>query len=175
MSTPVAQVRRTPIAAVLFGGILMVAAALVFLGIFLILPQQEHFGALLWIGSLSLLFAFGLYFAQALTTDPLLIRSVSWGFLVFGFATLFLTLSLAPNSGWNPLVRLVAIIVLLLLLGIVVAGIGWRARALEFEGRRLRARQDWSRRPPLSAFDYPAPGAPPAQAPPASNQPPEGT
>jgi hypothetical protein len=175
LNAPVPRPRGVPIASIVFGAILVVVAVLVFLGVYVLLPQQEHFNALLWIGVLSLLFSVGAYFAQALTSDPLFTRSLSMGFLALGFVTLFLTVGLAPNTEWGPLSRLLGIIVLLLLLAMAVAAIGWMARSQASEERRMRTRQEWKRSPTLSAFDYASPGAPPTSPPAAVNRPPGGS
>lgn len=161
-STTLPRVRRLPIGALLLTAILVIAAALIFTAIYFVLPENGHFNGLLVIGILSLVFALLAYLSQAVSTDALVQRSLAWGFLGLGFTTLFLTIGLATNPEWSPMARLVALIVLLVLLAIAVAGILWRTRSVAMEEKRVEARQTWARTPPLSAFQYSsaAPAAP---------------
>ncbi|HYK92579.1 MAG TPA: hypothetical protein VEY07_00865, partial [Thermoplasmata archaeon] len=90
----------------IFGVILLAIAALIFFGIYVALPANQHFFALITIGILSLVFALGGYFSQALTREPSMIRLVTYGFLAMGFAMLVLTLLVAPD---NPLTLMLQI------------------------------------------------------------------
>jgi peptidoglycan/LPS O-acetylase OafA/YrhL len=160
------------IAAALIAGIFVIIAALLFIGIYFALPEHNHFDALLWIGSLSLVFCVGAYFSQAVSRDALVQRSLAWGFLGLGFAVLFLTVGLAPNSEWSPMARLDGLIVLFLLLAGAAGAVAWRLRGMNEEEQRARARREWSRRPTLSAFNYAFPGTPAPPVPEAAGSPP---
>jgi hypothetical protein len=169
---------RVRISAAVLTLILLVIAGLLFLGIFLALPAEQHFSALLFIGGLSLLFALLSYFAQGFAREPVVQRSLTWGFLGMGFATLFLTVSFAqnPEVAFFPW-RFGGLILLMILLAGVIGFAAWRARTLGEEHSRLRSRQSWDSRPAPSAFDYPAAKGAPVSSPsdvPSSPPPPGG-
>lgn len=167
---------RVRFSAVLLTLLFLVVAALIFVGVYLALPGDQHFWALVTIGILSLLFALFSYFSQALSREPIFQRSLTWGFLGMGFATLFLTVVLAPNPDAPFGARFAGTILLLLVLTVVVGVAIWRARTLGQEHARTKTRENWESRPPPSAFTYSAaqgaPGAPSEPAPTA--QPPSG-
>src|SRR5580658_1463213 len=81
-----------PLIAILF----VVVAALIFAGVFLLIPGPEHFVALLVIGFLSVLFGAISYLAESVSRGASIQRAVSWGFGGFGFAILFLTAGALP-------------------------------------------------------------------------------
>jgi MFS family permease len=170
------------IAAATVGAILLAIAALLFIVIYVVLPQDHHFVALLLIGGLSLVFAFGSYLAQAISKDPVLQRAGTYGFLGMGFATLILTLVLGPTTVIGFVARLVGLILVGIVLLVVVVGIAWRQWGRESDRARESARAQWRANPPPSAFEYstartdvppPAPSRPVA-APPSPPTPPSG-
>ena len=148
-------------------------AALVFVGIFLLVTTPHQFWALFAIGLVALVFAIGAYFAQAFAREPTLMRAVAYGFGAFGFGVLFLTTLLFPflYSGIISLSLEVDLLILLVLFAIVPVGfalMGARNRASEV--RRAEARQQWRASTPPSAFSYAA-AQPPAAPPAASDRP----
>jgi hypothetical protein len=159
----------------LIAGLLVLVAAAVFLGIYLGLPEFDHFYALLLIGILSLILSVGAYFSQALTRDPVVQRGATLGFLGMGFVVLFLTVAFDPAGGTVMfLPRLAGLIVLTLLLVVAIAGILWRARGRMADASRQERRSEWAQKPAASAFDYSAAQAVaptstgPSQSPPSS-------
>lgn len=160
---------------VLIAGLMLAVAVLIFFGIYLSMPQNQHFYALLWIGVLGLVFGFATYFAQAFLRDPAPARFATFGFVGMGFTVLFLTVLIAPGNPFTLGSQLAALVVLILLLIAVVAFAMWRARELGREARRSERRQEWTASPPASALDYPAAraaAAPPAATPTSSGSPP---
>jgi O-antigen/teichoic acid export membrane protein len=159
----------TAMTGALLGGLLLVVAALLFVGVYLVLPQDDHFYALITIGILSLLFALGSYLGSALTREPGAARLATFGFLGMGFATLLLTLILAPANPLTLIAQLIGLVLVVLVLIAVVAFARWRASSLGREAQRRERRQEWSSAPAPSAFSYAAAQkseAPPPQAPP---------
>lgn len=156
------------------GAILVVIAAAIFFGIYLALPELDHFFALILIGVLALILAGVSYFSQALTRDATVQRAATLGFLGMGFVVLFLTVAFDP-AGNEPtfLDRLGGLIVLAILLVIAIVGGLWRARGRMQDATRQEHRSAWAQRPAASAFDYPAAGTvPPAGPTPPVNSPP---
>ena len=159
----------------MFGGLLLLVAALLFVGIYVALPQNDHFFALITIGILSLLFAVGGYFGQAVTRDPGMVRLTTYGFLGMGFAVLLLTIALAPGNPLTLLLQIVGLVLVLILLAGVAALAYWRAGTLGREAQRQERRQEWASSPPPSALTYAAAQrapTPPPQAGPAGGTPP---
>jgi hypothetical protein len=161
--------------------IFLVVAAILFYLVYLALPQNQHFGGLLWIGILSLIFALLCYFAESFSRQPSAQRSLAWGFFGMGFAVLFLTLGLAPSYGislgtW----QLIGLLFTAIALGVSIALIAWRGRAVQATAARQAVREQWRERPAPSAFDYAAahspsvPSTTPPPPPPASGSPPAG-
>ncbi|MCI4336870.1 MAG: hypothetical protein L3K17_06720 [Thermoplasmata archaeon] len=155
--------------AVVLGIVLLAVAVLAFLGIYLALPGQGHFYALIWIGVLALVFAAISYVGSALTRDPSAVRLATFGFLGMGFAVLLLTIGVGPDNPLNQLGQIVGLIIVLVLLVGVVFGARWRANELGRENRRSEQRTEWTSTPPKSALDYAA--AQTAPAPPAATPP----
>lgn len=158
----------------LIASLMLAVAVLIFVGIYLGMPQNQHFYALLWIGVLGLVFGFASYFAQAFLRDPAPARFATFGFVGMGFTVLFLTVLIAPGNPFSLGSQLAALVVLILVLIAVVAFAMWRGRELGREARRSERRQEWVASPPPSALDYPAArasAAPPA-APPSGGSPP---
>jgi hypothetical protein len=152
--------------------LLLVAAALLFVGIYLALPAGQHFDALLWIGALALVFALASYLLGSVSRDPAAQRSVAYGFMGMGFATLFLTVGLGPTYGVeSQLGEIEGLIVLLLLVVVAVAGIAWRARSRVQDQAREAEQAAWRDQASApSAFSYAAANGPnvPAQVQPPS-------
>ncbi|HZY71237.1 MAG TPA: hypothetical protein VFF67_09720 [Thermoplasmata archaeon] len=163
-----------PVAAVIF----VVVAAIVFTIIYVVLPFDSHFFALLAIGVIAIVFGLVAYFLQALSADASVQRAVSWGFGAMGFATLFLAVLLPPtNSVLTFLGNLVLLLVFLVLLVGWLAGIGWRSRVRAGVVARQARRAEWDGRPAPNAFSYHTAGgsAPPsAEARPPAGAPPPG-
>jgi uncharacterized membrane protein YccC len=149
---------------------LLIAAVLFFL-VYVVTPQSQHFYGLLWIGILALIFAILCYLAEAFSRDPSAQRSLAWGFYGMGFTVLFLTIGLAPSYGISlGLWQLVGLLLTAIALGISIALIAWRIRALGSTQARESVREQWRERPAPSAFSYAAANSPsvPSTAPPAS-------
>jgi hypothetical protein len=162
-----------PLIAVLF----VVVAALIFLGVFLLITGPEHFVALLTIGFLALLFGAVSYLAESISKGPSMQRALSWGFGAFGFAVLFLTVGALPlfYSGLISTVGQVGLLIVLVVMLIVpVAFFGWRARGQVQDSRREEARHQWTQSTPPSAFSYSAARDPAAPTPPPADLPPRG-
>ncbi len=156
--------------AAILSALLVIAAALLFAAIYIAIPAQTHFWALLVIGILSLFFALASYLAEALSRNPLAQRSFAWGFFGMGFAVLFGTIILGQTYGVLTLVgELIALVVIVLALVVAVAFIGWRSRTQAATQERLRKREAWQASNPSSALDYSAahtPSAPQVPTPP---------
>ncbi|MCI4317704.1 MAG: hypothetical protein L3J96_04130 [Thermoplasmata archaeon] len=151
--------RGPGIGAILLSLILLAVAVLVFAGIYLV--DADHYGALLWIGTLCLFLALASYLLQSFSRNPLIQRSLGWGFLGMGFTLLFVTVGVSPSiaTTW----RIVGFVILLLLLAGAVAGVSWRMRSAAQEHSSETRRRDWGGRPAPNAFDYGAgqPASPP--------------
>jgi hypothetical protein len=170
---------RQGISALLLALIFFAVAALLFFAIYVSLPADAHFGALILIGSLALVFALLCYIFEFASRDPAAQRSLSYGFAGMGFATLFLSIGLGPSYGVESTGNmLLGLIVMFIVLGITVALVMWRVRAVAADAPREAARQAWRQEQPVSAFSYTtanSPGAPtttPAPATPTQNPPP---
>jgi hypothetical protein len=163
MSVALHRPRSPVIGVVLLSAIILLIAGLVFLGIYW--ADGDHFGALQWIGSVSLFFAVVCYLAQSLSSDPSVQRAIGWGFLAMGFTLLFGTDLLNPSISSGG--RLVGAILLLVLLAVAIGGVVWRMRTADSDRTRQRLRDDWAGRPAPNAFDYAT--VTPAAMPPASN------
>jgi hypothetical protein len=162
---------RQGISALLLTVLFLAAAALLFYAIYLVFPAQQHFGALLLIGSLALVFAVACYLVESLSRDPAAQRSLAWAFMAMGFATLFLSVGLGNYYGLESVTSmLTGLIVLILLLIIAVAGIAWRMRAVAADRPREAARTAWRSEAPVSALSYSTANSPnvPATPPPAT-------
>lgn len=151
--------------------VFLVAAVFLFALIYLSFPGQQHFGALITIGILSLLFALGSYLAESLSRDPVAQRSLAWGFFGMGFAVLFLTVGLAPSySIVSPASALWDIFFLFVLLAVTIGLIVWRVRGVRETERREVQRAEWRSESPPSALSYAAANSPsvPSTAPPST-------
>ena len=149
--------------------IFLVLAVVLFTAIYLSLPGQQHYWALITIGILSLVFALGSYLLESLSREPMAQRSLAWGFFGMGFAVLFLTVGLAPTYGLvSTVLALYTIVFLLVVLIVTVALIAWRGRAVRATENQQVARAAWRNEPAPSAFSYGTANSPsvPATAPP---------
>ena len=147
----------------------LVVAAVLFAAIYLSLPGQQHYWALILIGILSLVFAIGSYLLESLSREPTAQRSLAWGFFGMGFAVLFLTVGLAPTYGLlTAVLALYSLLILLVVLVIAVALIVWRGRAVRATENQQVSRAAWRNEPAPSAFSYATANAPsvPSTAPP---------
>jgi hypothetical protein len=174
MSTPSAP--SAPAAgktnAVVLTLIFLVVAAILFYLIYLAFPSSQHFWGLLWIGILALIFAIVCYLAESFSRDPAAQRSLAWGFFGMGFAVLFLTIGLAPSYGVSlGIWQLVGLLLTAIALGVSIALVGWRMRAVRSTQTREAVRDQWRERPAPSAFSYAAANSPsvPQTAPPPTN------
>ncbi|HEV8049181.1 MAG TPA: hypothetical protein VGP88_01150, partial [Thermoplasmata archaeon] len=136
--------------------IFVVVAALLFLAVFLVLPGNQHFYALITIGILSLVFALGAYLAQAAVPDGLIARSLSWGFAGLGFFLLLGTVVTNPASTLGVLGQILAIVIVLLFLAAALAGAYWRSWTVASTKARVEQRAVFQSQPPRSALDYSA-------------------
>ncbi|MFY9717964.1 MAG: hypothetical protein WAK40_08580 [Thermoplasmata archaeon] len=145
----------------LLTGLFLAAAVILFLLIYVALPQHQHFDALILIGIVALILAIGSYLAESLSRQASAQRSLAWGFFGMGFAVLFLTIGLGPyynlESTTNMLIGLLLTLVALI---VGVAGIAWRGRALRRTANRELPRQAWRNEPTPSAFSYAAANSP---------------
>jgi hypothetical protein len=158
--------------AVVLSLLLVIAAALVFTLVYLAYPANQHFGALLLIGSLALVFAVVCYLAESISRDPAAQRSLSWAFAGMGFATLFLTVGLGNYYGVESFTgMLTGLLILVVLVAITAALVLWRSRSVGSVARREVARTTWRQEAPVSAFSYSSANSPtvPATAPPPSS------
>lgn len=152
---------RQGFSALLLTILFVVAAALFFFGVYLALPGDQHFGALLVIGTLALIFAVISYLAESLSRDPSAQRSLAWAFLGMGFATLFFTVGLGSYYGVETMLTMVVgLVVLLLLLIVAVTGVAWRLRTVAAEAPRQAARATWRAEAPVSALSYASANSP---------------
>jgi apolipoprotein N-acyltransferase len=169
--TPSAPAPRARWSGIALTGMFLVVGAILFYLVYLAFPQGQHFYGLIWIGILALILAILCYLAESFSRDPSAQRSLAWGFFGMGFAVLFLTVGLAPSYGVSLGVwQLVGILFLVIALGVSIALIGWRLRALDTTARRETVREKWREQPAPSAFSYAAANSPsvPTTAPPPS-------
>jgi peptidoglycan/LPS O-acetylase OafA/YrhL len=155
MANPPASA-RSPVLGFAIVGVFALVAALLFAAIFLSLPGNQHFYALVTIGILSLVFALGAYLSQALAPDPTMPRALSWGFAGLGFALLVGTILTNPANTLNFIAQLVTLIVVLLFVAVTLLGAYWRSRTVESARARLEQRDAWRSQTPRSALDYSA-------------------
>lgn len=180
-SAPAAGGGRGGLSGYLLVGLFAAVVLLVFVGVYLVFPADYHFYALIVMGILALLVALGSYVAQAATRDPSIARAGTWGFGIFGFVLLFVSVlawpAIYPNSAPLTGVGEIVVLVLLLLLAIgAVIGARWRMGQHVVEAHRQEARSEWASRPAPSAFSYATAQVPsnPSPPPPAGGAPPPG-
>ncbi len=154
------QVAR--LASPLIAAILLVAAAILFIGVYLIFPQNAHAFALLLIGILGVALAVVAYLLESVSRQPTIQRGVAWGFYAFGFAVIFLTLGLNPSGYLNLTDQVIALVVTLVVLAGSIAAIAWRYRTVAEVAPREAERAAWRNTAPTSAFDYTTAHAPSA-------------
>ncbi|HLM71025.1 MAG TPA: hypothetical protein VK423_06565 [Thermoplasmata archaeon] len=162
------------------GGMLLTAlflaiAVMVFVGLYLAFPQDQHYNALVLIGVISLILAVVSYLAESFSREPTAQRSLAWGFFGMGFSVLFLTVGLGPYyvSSITAADQLFGLIILAVLLAVSVALIVWRVRAVRATRNQMVSRGSWQREPAPSAFSYGAANSPsvPIVAPPPASPP----
>jgi MFS family permease len=173
---PTVQPVRGTTSSALLTGLFLGLAVLLFALIYLIFPANQHYGALLTIGVLSIVFALASYLAESLSREPSAQRSLAWGFFGMGFTVLYLSVGLAvfySVSGVSVLGAFIGIIVITVFLVIAVVGIIWRIRAVRATQNQMVSRASWQREPAPSAFSYGAANSPsvPTVAPPPSTPP----
>lgn len=171
MGATSSEPRPSRIAGLLVAAILLVAAAVLFVGIYLLFPANGHALALLVIGILGVVFAALAYLLESISREPSTQRALAWGFYAFGFAVLFLTLGLNPAAYLSLSDQVVGLVVTLVVLAASVALIAWRYRSVAAEAPSESERAAWRASTPASAFDYStahAPSAPTSSPPPSS-------
>jgi hypothetical protein len=151
--------RGGSVSAWVLAGLFALVAALIFFGIFLVLPGENHFWALIAIGIVSLFFGLFSYLARALSRQAGIQQGFAWGFAAFGLAVMFLSVLAFPvlypgNAPLTPVGQVVALILLVFVVILIVAGSWWRGRGEHADARRQEARAAWESRPPPSAFSY---------------------
>ena len=145
----------------LLTGLFLVAAVLLFLAIYVSLPANQHFFALILIGIVALLLSLGSYLAESFSRDPTAQRSLAWGFFGMGFAVLLLTVGLGPTYGVLGVVaQLWSLLIIVVVLIVAVALIAWRGRAVRATQNQQVARAAWQGEPTRSAFSYSAANSP---------------
>jgi len=173
--SPALQPVREKWGGMLLTALFLILAAVVFLFLYYLFPQNQHYTALLAIGVVALFFALGSYLAESLSRSPGAQRSLAWGFFGMGFAVLFLTVGLGPYyiNSISTLDQLEGLIVLIVLLIITVALIIWRGRSVRATENQQVPREAWRAETAPSAFSYAAANAPsvPTTAPPPSSPP----
>lgn len=174
MANPPSPAPVARLAGPLIAAILLVAAALLFVGIYLIFPGNGHAFALILIGIIGVLFAVVAYLLESVSRQPTIQRGVAWGFYAFGFAVLFLTMGLNPTSYLNLTDQVIGLVLTLVILAGSVALIAWRYRSVAEVEPREQERAQWRASTPTSAFDYSTAHAPssPTTAPPSGSPPP---
>lgn len=176
--------RAAGVASALITTILLVAAAILFIGIFLVFPGSGHAFALLLIGILGVIFAVIAYLLESVSREkePTYQRATAWAFYAFGFAVVLLTLGLNPTGYLTTLYQVLGLVITLVLLAGSIALISWRYRTVEEVPPEEKQRAQWRATPPTSALDYgtaklpaapataPAPSSPPPQPPASGGQ-----
>lgn len=168
-TTPSLQPVRDRWSGLVLTVLFLVIAAVLFTAIYLSLPGQQHYWALITIGILSLIFALASYLLESASREPTAQRSLAWGFFGMGFAVLFLTVGLAPTYGlMTAALALYSFVVILAVLLVTVALIAWRGRAVRATENQQVSRASWRNEPAPSAFSYATANSPstPATAPP---------
>ena len=146
------------IAAALLGAVVLAVLVLLFVILYLAIPDRSD--ALLDMGVLALLLGLVSYFAQSLSREPTVQRAVAWGLGAMGFAMLFLTIWVVPPSGISSMAQLVATLFLAIILAITLSLGYWRIQSVARTHAREERRADWDRSTPPSAFDYATAKAP---------------
>jgi hypothetical protein len=147
-------------------GLFTLVAVLLFAGIYLALPNPNHFYALTTIGIVALLLCLAGYLSEALSADPYIQRAFAWGFGAMGFAILFAAFLLPLNTGITLSGEILALLVLIVLLLAWIAGIGWRSKARAEAHARSQSREAWASTASPSAFSYGPSGSTGAGTPP---------
>jgi membrane-associated HD superfamily phosphohydrolase len=147
------------IAGAVLVAVLAVAAALVFLLVYLVVTPPVY--ALIVMGVVALVFAAITYIARSFTRDPGVARAASWGFIALGSALLVLTFAF-PDSTLSTVQRTQGEILSLIVVAIVAVGVWWLTRANVAVEQREVARRDWDSRPPVNALSYTTAQPPPA-------------
>ncbi len=174
-TAPAMQPVREKWGGMLLTALFLILAAIIFLFLYYLFPQNQHYTALIAIGIVALFFALGSYLAEALSRNPSAQRSLAWGFFGMGFAVLFLTVGLGPYyiSSITTLDQLEGLIVLMVVLIVTVALIIWRGRAVRATENQQIPRERWRAEAAPSAFSYAAANSPsvPTTAPPPASPP----
>ncbi len=171
MAMPAATDRSPPAAwgPWVLAALFLVIAGLIFGALYFAYPNDSHWYALLGIGIIAVFFALGSYLAEAASREPLIQRSLAWGFFGMGFAVLLFTVGLGHMYGVLTVVgALIGLVLVLAVLFITVGLMMWRIRAVDRTQRREAPRAAWRAEPAPSALSYAAAQSPsvPAVTPP---------
>lgn len=172
MASSGTSARGTSLGAIVAVVTLAAASALLFLLIWFVLPEDDHYLALATIGILSLFFALGTTVGRAFSHADLALKMLSWGYVGLGFALLIGSLVIAGSMSFIGLVfELVGLVLVVVLMGIVAGLAVWGSGSARATQRREMQRQAWKASTPASAFDYttarpsiPSPSAGPTDA-----------
>jgi hypothetical protein len=145
--------------------IMAALAAITFIVLWLVFPNNGHYTALIAIGALALVYALITYPLQAFTSDPTPVRAAGWGLFGMGGAVLLLTILLDAPAGSSIVSQLVGTFLVLIVLLIGFVGAAWRGRARAADTSRQKSQESWRQKPVTSAFSYSS-ANPPAIAPP---------
>jgi hypothetical protein len=163
--------------------VILVASVLLFVAIWLALPQYSHYLALATIGIVSLFFALVTSVGRAFTRSGGSLKSISWGYAGLGFGLLVGSLVLAGSASIiGAVLELTLLVIVVVLIGIVAGLAAWGAGSARMAQQREMRREEWRASTPRSAFDYtsarpnipaataPASGESPPRAPPGASQ-----
>jgi hypothetical protein len=151
------------------------ASVLIFVLIWLAVPQDSHYLALAEIGILSLVFALVTSIGRAFTRAGSALKTLSWGYTGLGFALLIGSLVLAGSMSILGIVlELVGLVIVVVLIAIVAFLAVWGAGSARMTQQREMHREAWRASNPRSAFDYTTarPNVPGSSAPGPEDSPP---
>jgi hypothetical protein len=155
-------------------GSLFAVAILTFVIVWLAFPGQNHYGALIDIGILALIYSLLTYLVRAFTVDPTPLQAAGWGLYGLGAAVLILAVVFDAPPGSNIVGQLIGVIVVLIVLFVGFLGAAWRGRTNASDRARAQGREAWRQQPVGSAFSYSTANPPAVGPPPAAGSPPTG-
>ncbi|MCI4367246.1 MAG: hypothetical protein L3K08_05805 [Thermoplasmata archaeon] len=136
-------------------------AVVVLLFVFVYLAVKPVFNALIDMGVIALVLALLAYFFQSFSRDPIVQRSLGWGFGAMGFVILIFTIWLEPASpALSATTQVAATMVIAVAFLIAAVFTVWRTRSLTTTQKREEHRAQWDQSRPPSAFEYAAARAP---------------
>jgi hypothetical protein len=149
-------------------------AVITFVIAWLASPGQNHYGALILIGILALIYSLLTYLVRAFTIDPTPLQGAGWGFYGLGAAVLILAVVFDAPPGSSIIGQLLGVIVVLIVLFVGFLGAAWRSRTNASDRNRAQGREAWRQQPVSSAFSYGTANPPAVGTPPAAGSPPSG-